>query len=64
MDKAEAYKELKNRRGLLRELAVYQRFQLQGFDWENLDYFGVLDLCSLMGGISYEMRLHIGVRLY
>ena len=23
---------------------------MQGFDWESLDYFGLLDLCSLMGG--------------
>ena len=47
---AVAYKKVKNRRGRLRELAFHQRFQLQGFDWENLDYFGLLDLCSLMGG--------------
>ena len=50
MCKAVAYKEVKNRRGRLRELAVHQRFQLQVFDWENLDYFGALGLCSLMGG--------------
>ena len=47
---AVAYKEVKTKRGRLRELAVHQRLQLQGFDWENLDYFGVLDLCSLMKG--------------
>ena len=47
---AVAYKKVKNRRGRLRELVFYQRFQLQGFDWEILDYFGLLDLCSLMGG--------------
>ena len=47
---AVAYKKVKNRRGRLRELAFYQRFQLQGFDWDNLDCFGLLDLCSLMGG--------------
>ena len=37
---AVAYKKVKNRRGRLRELAFYQRFQLQGFDWDNLDCFG------------------------
>ena len=58
---AVAYKKVKNRRGRLRELAFYQRFQLQGFDWDNLDCFGLLDLCSLMGGSHLrDVVAHLG----
>ena len=32
---------------VLQEVVVYERFNLQGFDWEN---FGVLDKKSLFGG--------------
>ena len=32
---------------LLREVFVYGRFLLEGFDWEN---FGVFDKWSFMGG--------------
>ena len=37
----------KRGRGRLQEVDVYERFQLQGFDWE---HFGVLDWRSVMGG--------------
>ena len=37
----------KSGRGRLQEVDVYERFQLQGFDWE---HFGVLDCRSVMGG--------------
>ena len=37
----------KSGRGRLREVVVYERFQLQGFYWEKFD---VLDRWSLMGG--------------
>ena len=40
--------------GRLREVLVYERFKLQGFDWEN---FGVLDWCSLIWEV---VRLTIG----
>ena len=38
---------LKSGRSCLREVVIYQRFQLQGFNWKN---FGVLDKWSLMRG--------------
>ena len=37
----------KSSRGRLQEVVFYEKFQLQGFDWEN---FVVLDLWTLMGG--------------
>ena len=37
----------KSRRGRLQEVVFYEKFQLQGFDWEN---FVVLDLWTLMEG--------------
>ena len=38
---------LKSGRGCLLDVVIYQRFQLQGFNWKN---FGVLDKWSLMRG--------------
>ena len=45
----ESYKTVtpKSSRGRLQEVVFYERFQLQGFDWEN---FVVLGLWTLMGG--------------
>ena len=37
----------KSSRGRLQEVVFYEKFQLQGFDWEN---FVVLDLWTVMGG--------------
>ena len=49
LKKMENYKTVtpKSRRGRLQEVVFYEKFQLQGFDWEN---FFVLDLWTRMEG--------------